>query len=147
MSTLKTAWIVGEVKWRDDWAMVQVARTKTAARKLAERRLAKDEYDLIRGVPELRNQHQRDAKRCRWPFDRYVEWVASLFGCTSSIPARAYIRRRDGITLTGPKGEKVHIAEPSQKARRERLGLERESAAYLDQMCKAIVTGLKRERE
>ena len=105
-------WIVGEIDWRDDTANVRIARTEAAARRWAEGELAEAARDW-----EAHGEEAEVARRevggwvGRVSLDCYTDFVATkkwvgVFG----MRYRSYKLLRDGIWLTGPNGERVHVS-------------------------------------
>ena len=137
---LNKCWIVGSVKWlNDDCARVTVAKSKTAARQNAERQLAHAVFIWAKDGDRSKKSWERFSKARYSNFDIYAEAVVSgRYNCSDSYHLRLYLLQRDGIWLTGPADEKIHITRPSKKAMRDRLKCERESEAMMNALIKSI---------
>ena len=123
MSTpLHTCWLVGPLNYRNDVAAVVVARTKTAARQYAQRMLAKDEQRLGNApegaIEQIRTRYASHGKKhARLDVQAFAKWLAEQ-PVSDSCSARAYLRVTGGIWLTSPRGERVHVTDASQVARK-----------------------------
>lgn len=125
-------WIIGTIEFREDGiAHIAVAKTKTAARKYAQRRLANAEFQWAEDGPDAERfrKAEADGTRQQYTLDQYAEWAQDRG--IDAAPYRSYLLLRDGIWLTGPKGERVHVSEPSEVARRERRRAARSSRRRL----------------
>ena len=122
MNAIAKCWIVGDVEWKDNTAQVRIARTKTAARQMAERMLAR--YESIWQQHKGDGGLDRDFKS--WctgkdaPFPDttrgdFVLWAEKQTD-TWAHPYKMRRRMLQGVTLHGPKGQSAHITEPSLAA-------------------------------
>lgn len=134
---LGTAWVVGEVFiTADDASEVTVAWTKTAARRKAEARLAQHAVTW----DEYRQCHERHGEP-----DRESKGLTMLAYATlrNNLPAyRAWLALYDGIMLTGPHGERVHIAKPSKAAVERLLKAKRANRRETDRLLSHVIVGL-----
>ena len=142
---LAGVWLVGAVRWdtpnMPDVDTAMVARTKTAARRHAEAKIALAEVKWAENREAADRQRERDFPRHGLDRDGYADWAETQRG-VATVPWRWYRTVRDGITLYGPCGEIVHIATASKAARRRACRNARESEAMIAGMIGAMRKGL-----
>ena len=139
-SSLYNLWTIGKIKWRsDDCATLQVARTKTTARIIAERQLAHAYTEWPKHEKATRRMWDQYSKS-RFPnFDKYAEAVVfGKYHCSDSYYLRMYLLIKDGIWIYGPNGESEHITKPSKKAIQERIKKERDADCMMRSIIKSI---------
>lgn len=143
-SPLNNLWLIGKLKWQDDYANISVARTKTRARQVADARLAAAAFIWQKDGKNTRRFWEQYSKKRYSDFDKYADAV--VFGnyhCSESYQLRCYVMLKEGIWLTGPNGERIHIKEPSITALRKRATAEKASEKMIHSMLRGLKTILK----
>lgn len=137
---LNNLWLIGKLKWKNGFANASVAQTKTEARQIADRRLASAAFIWQKDGGFVRRFWKQYSQSKYADFDKYAEAVVcGKYHSSESYQLRLYLLLKEGIWLTGPQGEKIHIKEPSPTAIRERAKLNKAS----DKMIKSMLQGLK----
>ena len=143
-SPLNNLWLIGKLTWKNGYASAGLARTKTNARQIAERRLAAALFIWKKDGQSVRRFWERYSKSKYPDFDKYAEAVVcGKYHSSESYQLRLFLMLKQGIWLTGPNGEKVHIKEPSPTAIRERAKLERASQKMITSMLQGLKVALK----
>jgi hypothetical protein len=140
---LEGLWIVGDVKWRVCTASVCVTRTKTDARRSAERRLLKAEEDGR--IVETHYWKEREAWRKRGVTGNTpLEFARNMLKKRDRLDSgmwyfQQYVTAHEGVPITGPKGERMLITEPSKAARAEREKCKRREKRRMEGYARALV--------
>ena len=142
-----TFWIVGEPHWRDDWASVTIAKGKRAARRIAQDRLARAEFQIAQGA--FKRLEEGRVHRADLDTEAYARWLMQQpgQGGPAGVYYRDYLRVVDGVWLIGPRGEWVHVAEASQAARNRRRRSDQASDRMTKAMLGAMASGLRRAKQ
>ena len=131
-------WIIGETKWNNGFARIAIASTKTEARKTAEQWIALAEDRWEKGKQHLDYILKKHNPK-HMTFDNYVNKYRYR-GSSESVIIRAYFMTIEGVWLTGPQGERIHIKEARVTAKKEVAKQLNQRSNFVDQMVKSIST-------
>ena len=142
---ISNCWIVGDVKWKDGYAHIAIADSKTKARQTAE-------YWLAHAYWIWNKNGEREVSSCLARSNSYyksIEEMASALATGKNLGSlnyviRQYVLIQDGVWIRSmANGESQHIKEPSRKAILERARLEKRSVAWSDKMIKGLLSSIK----
>jgi hypothetical protein len=146
-------WLIGgQVIWKDDYACIEITRTKTAALRIAENRLAYAAFDW-----------EKHGKRCKENFKKPVEsmansnrkyggnwdkYVDAVMAGNWHTDDKCYIHSFStlcrGITIIEPDGNIIRIATPNPKLVAERIAKEKKWEKQTNQLVSGLCESLKK---
>ena len=152
---LQNVWLIGGlVRWKDDYAEVEITRTKTAALQFAEKRLAdaavqwkvkgkwiKESFD--KPGPFLESAH----KRFKGNWEAFVAAsLAERYHFSDSYYLRFYELLRCGITIIEPDGNIIRITTPNPKLVAEIQSRHEKSEKHWDQIVSGLCESIKNRK-
>ena len=119
---LQNVWLIGHINWKDDYATIEIARTKTAAFRIAEQRLAYAAYDWEKNGKRVKEHFIKGESYHADAYQKYGDWEKYVTACMSKqwhtsdmCYIRSYVILKEGINIIEPDGHIIRLITPYSK--------------------------------